>query len=353
MLALLLTFVFNAASLRLSYPPIDTSGGISGQASDKVVELFQSGARHEAIALLEEDVRKAPDNAALRLQLVQCLMSMRMYRRSLELIRPKVGEALRGRALFFLARYEEALDHLDVADEDEVLMVVDALEALGRLEERDRAIERARKVLGPNHASVQVLLGRRAASKGAHAEAVGFFRKAVDLDPVEPEALFGLGSSLVRSGKREEGRVVLEEHRRVLPLLDQLEFAERSLQLNPGHAPNQAALAGVHRALGQLDRAESCYRSALSGASDEQLVPIVLRYARFHVENRADLDKAVALLGEAAQRVRDVRLHLRAGDLLAAAGRQHEARAAFERALQVRPGDSAIVERLRKLEDAR
>ena len=193
----------------------------------------------------------------------------------------------------------------------------------------------------------------RDSSKGRHAEAVPYFERALEQDPVLSEALFGLGNALVRSGARERGRTVLEEHRRVLPLLDELEFAERSLLLNPAHAPNQAAVADVLRQLGKLDEAEGYYRSAFEKARDEELVPIALRYARFQLENRNSLDTALRLLREASHRVEDVRLPVREGDWLAEAGRKEEAARAYRQALALRPGDKKIKERLERLGRAR
>jgi len=325
--------------------------GVEGrQASARVAELFGQGQRHEAVALLEQEVVAEPGDRALRGQLVQCLMSLRRYRRALEVMRPGAGEEARGRALFFLGRYEDALEHLAPSNGDEVLMVVDALEALGRLEERDRVIDRAREVRGEEDAAVLVLRGRRAAWRGRHAEAAAHFQRALEEDPVLPEALFGLGHSLVRSGQLEKGRAVLQRHREVLPLLDRLEFAERSLQLNPAHAPNRAALADVLRELGRLDEAGRYYRSACEGAQEEELVPIVLRHARFQLENREDLEAALRLLRAAAERVRDPRLAVREGDWLAAAGRGSEAAEAYRRALAILPEDVRIQERLRRLE---
>ena len=325
------------------------AGADARQASPRVARLFQEGQRHEAVALLEQEVQSAPDNDALRLQLVQCLMTLRQYQRALEVMRPGAGDELRGQALFFLGRYQDALAQLDSSNGDEVLMVVDVLEALGRLEERDRVIDQALEVRGKEDASVLVLLGRREASRGRHAEAVVHFERALKEDSVLPAALFGLGTSLVRSGQRERGRSILQRHREVLPLLDRLEFAERSLQLNPAHAPNQAALADVLRQLDTLEEAERYYRSAYEKARAGEVVPITLRFARFQLENREDLDGALRLLREAATRVEDVRLPVREGDWLAAAGRKTEAAAAYRRALELRPGDPKIRERIERL----
>ena len=319
----------------------------------RAAELFRSGERLEAIAVLEEAVTQNPGDATLRAHLVECLMSVRRFERALEVMRPGAGDSERGPALFFLARYEPALEHLDRTDGHQALMVVDALEALGRLAERDRAIEGVCEVLGEEVAVTWILRGRRAASAGEHGRAADDYRAALELDPISAEALFGLGTALVRSGERDEGRRVLEEHRRVLPLLDELEFAERGLQLDPAHAPNQAAVGDVHRALGQVAEAEAYYRRAQELASDDELVPIVLRYARLEVEDKHDLAAAVRRLDEAVARVRDVRLLVRKGDLLAAHGRREDARAAYDRALDVRPGDPRILERIARLGDRR
>jgi tetratricopeptide (TPR) repeat protein len=255
-------------------------------------------------------------------------------------------DAMRGRALSALGRFEQALEHLPRTDFASMCQRIDALEALGRIDEADGEIDQALALAAPNDARADELIGRRAARRGRFDEAVAAFRNALAKEPLDRAALFGLGQALVKSGKRDEGTRVLAEHRRLLPLLDQLDFAEQSLDLDPRNGPNYAALGDAERALGRIERAEAAYVRAEELAEPDQLVPIVLRHARLLAEDRRDIDGAVRVLEAAAQRTPDPRLLVRAGDLLAEAGRAREAVERLERALALRPQDAQIQRRL-------
>ena len=140
-----------------------------------------------------------------------------------------------------------------------------------------------------------------------------------------------------------------------MPLLDERDFALQSLQLDPGHAPNHALLGDVERKLGQLESAERRYETAATLATPDEVVPIALREARLLAEDCGRLDEALGVLDRAASRVADPRLTVRAGDLLAEAGRVAEARERYLAALSLRPEDVQIRARLDALpaEDAR
>jgi tetratricopeptide (TPR) repeat protein len=292
-----------------------------------------------------------PEDGALRRELAQWQVALHRYAAAIETLdgaggaRPKEDE-LRGRALWALGRFEEALAVLPRVSVDERCLRVDALEALGRLDEADAEIDSLlRENIPADDPRPDEIAGRRAARRGQHAEASQWFRKALAKDPLDRAALFGLGQSLLKSGEREEGAKVLAEHRQLVPLLDQLDFAQQSLELEPLSGPNHAALGDAERALGRIDRAQAAYRRASELAKPEQITPIVLRYARLVAEDRRDIPAAVRMLDEAAARAKDPRLFVRAGDLLLGAGRPSEAVERFARALELRPQDTAIRER--------
>jgi tetratricopeptide (TPR) repeat protein len=249
---------------------------------------------------------------------------------------------LRARALYVLGRYDEALVLLRRDDPGQVLLLVDSLSALGRVDEARDALDAAGTLLGEQHARVLALRGRELAARGRHGEAVPLFRRALEQDPLDREALFGLGTSLVRSGEREAGLAALERHRELLPLLDERDFALQGLALDPGHADNLAVLGDIERRLGLVDGAEQRYRAALARAHSDNATPIALRLARLLAEERGDIDAAVALLDELGAHVPDVRLPVRAGDLLGEAGRWDEAVERYEQALALRPEDAQV-----------
>jgi tetratricopeptide (TPR) repeat protein len=189
-------------------------------------------------------------------------------------------------------------------------------------------------------------VGRSAARNGDFAAAARAFRAALAADPFDGEALFGLGRALVQAGQREEGLRVLERHRRLVPLLDAVDYARRGVDLAPAHAPNWTALGDAERALARSDRAESAYRRAAELARDGELAANALRWARLLAEDRGDAQAAVDLLVRTARRTPDARLYVRAGDILLGARRASEAIGFFEEARALRPQDAEIAKRL-------
>jgi tetratricopeptide (TPR) repeat protein len=261
-------------------------------------------------------------------------------------------DRLRGEALYALTRYEEALAFLDPSDERHVLLIVDANEALGRIEAAASALVMARTVLGTGDPRLAVFEGRALARSGEHRAAVERFRVAIDTNPIDQAARFGLGRSLLALGEREAGLAELEEHRRRVPLIDALDFARQSLDLAPTHAPNVAAVGDAERALGLAQSAYEHYTDALELADRDQWTAIALRAARVLEEDLARAEAAWTLLAEGFDSIPDVRLAVRAGDIALRAGRPDIARGQYTRALALRPDDAAIQRRLEVLEES-
>ena len=66
----------------------------------------------------------------------------------------------------------------------------------------------------PEFAEAHYRLGRVRFRDGEYAEAEQLFQRAVVLDPSSPEAYYSWGLALVRTGKSQQGRAILESHRR-------------------------------------------------------------------------------------------------------------------------------------------
>jgi tetratricopeptide (TPR) repeat protein len=324
----------------------------AGAASDAAA-LWNQGKREDAVAAWAAELVRRPSDVELRWTLVRAELALHRNAAAFEHLAPLGAEAdaVRGTALFRMARYEEALHKLRADDVEQLVMRIDALEALARFDEAEAAVGALATLAGDGDPRVTTARGRGLARKRKFDEAAAQFRRSLERDPCDAAALFGLGQALVRAGKREEGLRVLEEHRRVTPLLDQLDFAKRSVDLAPLHAPNHAAVGDAERALGRLELAEKAYARASELARGDEVVPVALRRARLFAEDRRDVARAVELLDEAAARAPDARLFVRAGDLLASDRRVDEALQRYESARKLRPSDAEIERRIAQVRE--
>lgn len=311
--------------------------------------LWARGARLEAIAAARARLGDAP-TAEQWSRLVAWQIAVRRHQAAVEdaLRCGAPCDAQRGEALYRLAAYERAVPLLDERDPLAALWKIDALEALGRHDESDAVLDRARAagVLAPDDPRAACAEARRAARRGDLAAAERAYRVALAADACDAEALHGLGRLLVQAGRRAEGLEILAAHRRLRPLIDAVEFARQGLDLAPAHAPNWTALGDAERALPRLERAEAAYRRAAELARGGEVAANALRWARLLAEDRGDVQAAVDLLVRSAAREPDARLLVRAGDLLLAARRAPEAVRRYEEAQRLRPADAQIAERL-------
>ena len=318
--------------------------------------LWGTGERARALTAWEAALVEQPGDQALRARLVRGALDAARFELALA-HSPGLGPAdrgLRGEALYFLARYEEALEAL-ASDARGQRLAAECLWALGRLEELEERLPALRRALGERAVEVRRLEARLLLQRGDDLEAIPLLREVLAQEPLDAEASFALGRALVREGSRQEGLALLERHRTLVPLLDALDFARRGVALAPLGAGNQAALAEAWEDLvahdpGALERAAAAHDRALALARGAELVPVALRAARFEAELRGSHEQAARLLAAALERAGDVRLRVRRADHLAQAGDIEEARRELRRALEQRPGDNAIQQRLRRLE---
>lgn len=315
---------------------------------DAGAALWDAGRRSEALDTWQAELAAVPGDRALRLRVSEAQVAVHRYAAALETAAPLGPEAdrLRGLALYRLGRWEEALAHLSRDEVLQVLMRVEALEALGRAEESEVDVARAAELLGEDDVRVLGHRARALARRGDDAGALELYRRAHALDPFDPAALFGLGRALVAVGKREEGLAMLERHRELTPKLDALDFARRSVDLAPLHAANHAGVGDAERALGRFEAARAAYGRGLDLAGPAEVAPIALRCARLLAEDLGQLDAAVALLEEAGAKSDDPRTWVRAGDLLLEAGRAMDAVQRYLKARELRPDDAAIAARI-------
>ena len=323
-------------------------------------DLWAAGDRAAAVEQRRLELREHP-RPEEALELARWLVTLHRLEAALELLGPAApgtsedplqreqARELRAHALFRLGRYEAALEHLDAGVGLEGLLIVRALLRLGRLEEADRALARAGAGPAEQQPEWLVLEGRRLAREGRHAHAAERFGSALAQDPLDAEALFGRGRALVASGEREAGLQLLRRHRELVPLLDELDFALRAIDLAPRHGAGHAQLADVERRLGRLDRAAASYETAFLLAQEEELVPVALRWARLAEEDLGDSELACQILTRARRASDDPRLGVRLGDTLQRAGQLDAALVAYEQVQLARPADQALARRIAEL----
>lgn len=326
-------------------------GLVKGGPVQGGAELWRAGLRAEAIETWWRELEGRPGDRAALLRVVEAELEVHRYAAVIEHAAGlgAEGARARGTALYRLGRFEEALAELGRERADEVAMRVDALEALQRFGAADLEVAELERLAGGRSASAEAMAARSAVRRGDVEGAERRFRRALELDPVEPGALYGLGMLLRSGARRDEGVALLKRHREVTPLLDQLDFARRGVDLAPTHAANHAAVGDAERALGRVDAALAAYQRASNLAQGEALVPVALRHARLWSEDRKDLAQALKVLDEAFARCGSPKLLVRSAEWLAGAGRTDEARAKLQRALELRPQDAELRARLEAL----
>ncbi len=322
------------------------------RAQEEAAALWASGEREESIAHLTKALAETPEDTALREQLARQQLAIHRYAAALETAQA-ASQALQhiaAEALFYLDRFEEALPLLDPRDPTQALARVTALEVLGHSDEAIAALDKMADLAGADPQGMSLARGRLHAAAGRHEDAAIAFQSALEKEPNSPGALFGLGQAWVRTGRREQGLELLKQHRELSPLLDQLDFALRALDMAPTHAPHHALVGDAQRAMGQLTSARESYQAAMGMATPEQLPMIALRLARMLEEDLNRWDEALATLQQASQRLDrdspDIRLQVRAGDILVRANLPARAVEHYRQALKQRPEDAAVQQRL-------
>ncbi len=165
-------------------------------------------------------------------------------------------------ALIDLGELDAAAEPLTAAAEQ--LERVDVFAELGRLERRRRRLP----------------------------EAISAFSRALGIEKNHLPSLLGMGQALVAAGRHQEGRAMLEKHRREAATEDQLDALKRAA-MQPGSAAEiHLQRARLYRSRGDLAATESALREAL--AKSPGLLPATLALAN-HLLHQGDLDEAEEL----------------------------------------------------------
>ena len=276
---------------------------------DLGVVLADLGRLDEAVAAVERSLALDPGLAAAHL--------------TLGLFRMKVGEyGLAEEAFGAAAREGDPGAHRHLG----ALFV-----RLGRHPEAERELDRALRADSADAASHRLLAVTRRA-RGEMAGASASFARAVELDPGDHEALYGLANTLMAIGDRERGQLLLERFERLRQGAGEVEQLRRLLDGSPGNVEARMALAA--RLLQEGRRAEAANQYEVALVYDAARVDARLRLGRLYRE-RADTLRALRVLSDAP--VEDARLAFSLGSLLLMRGDLARGAAALERALVLDP----------------
>lgn len=154
---------------------------------------------------------------------------------------------------------------------------------------------------------------------GRQAESLAAYRRAVEIDPKNAGAFYGLGAAAAANGRRADAIAALET----------------AAALQPRDASAFRAIAGLQLEAGAFGKALSAIDGAL--ARQPKLVPLMLD--RADVLSRAGRsDDAIQQLQKAADAApRSFEVRVKLGDTFVAAGKAAQAQAQYLKAIELEP----------------
>ncbi len=228
----------------------------------------------DAIALYEQLLQKLPRSAMLWAQvgMAQSMLertadAIRSYEKAVELS-PGMGEFLgrladllrgAGRLDEAVARYERILE---VVPSGPGHVFADVRLAEIRLEQSQ--LDAAKKhadaaiTVAPENPDALLASARVREKLGEAAGAKESYRKALAKDPLLFDAIYRLALLLARSedaGEQAEGKRMLERHKKIEPLLQDLTRTRKELDLAPKSAPLLTRMAGLLNLAGEYELA--------------------------------------------------------------------------------------------------
>jgi len=193
-----------------------------------------------------------------------------------------------------------------------------SLHALGRHSEALQRIADAIAVK-PSEPMFHVSAGAVAAAAGDAMAALGYYKRALELDPENADACNNLGIALRTIGRFAEAEVALRQ----------------AIRMRPDSASAHLNLGVVLRSVGRVDEALAAFRKTVeidpALAAGHNNLGNVLKAQRRYDEALASLDQAVALEPAYAD------AHFNRALVLAARGDPESAEAGFAAAISVRP----------------
>jgi tetratricopeptide (TPR) repeat protein len=186
-----------------------------------------------------------------------------------------------------------------------------------RLPESRRMLEEA--VAEDPSADYVYLLGQTYFLDGRYEEALGLFRRSIELDPTNYRILYYIGNSLLHVGNYDEAVGALE----------------KSMELNPRDGEVWGSLGRAYERSGDMGRAVAAYSRAVKHDPDNEQWRLDLGYLH---QERGDLDAAIEAWREGAKRRPDsFALHFNLAVAYAEAEQYLNALEEIETALSIKP----------------
>jgi tetratricopeptide (TPR) repeat protein len=178
---------------------------------DRAVTLLNAGKNEEAVTLLQQIVRRYPDEDTY-LELGRALIATRQYDQAEESFRQCLKirpEHAQGHYLLGLVLFRQGLHHWNATPSDR-------RPAVARFQEAARHLERTIELM-PTHSLAHAYRGRCLRYLDRPAEAEAALRAAIQQNPRQTDAYIFLSNLLSEQGKSDEARKVLDDARAAVP----------------------------------------------------------------------------------------------------------------------------------------
>lgn len=188
---------------------------------------------------------------------------------------------------------------------------------------------------------------------GRFPQAIEALRRSVALDPANPDSLYDLALTLIRTGNSTEGAALLNRGRQRFPRIAKFHAAagavaydngrneeavrayQAAVTIEPGAADLQASLGDIYDATGDLARAQAAYAKAIR--LDPSTASYHLKQGRNFVKLQRPADAQAAFLKAIAIEATLADAHFQLGKIAASRSDHPAAIPHFERAVAADP----------------
>jgi tetratricopeptide (TPR) repeat protein len=188
--------------------------------------------------------------------------------------------------------------------------------------------DQAAVAAAPDNFAANINLGHiLSIDKGDHDGAIGYYRRATEIDPTSAHAHVNLGAALQRKGKVDEA----------------IDCCRKAIKLDPKEAQAHNNLGYALHSKGKVDEAVACYRKAL--ALDPKLIQAHNNLGASLLDDKGKVDEAIECFKKAIACVHEdiefdpehTSAHFHLGRALSRKGKLNEAIASYRKAIEIDP----------------